>query len=116
MSSSNILETPIEFLKGVGPQRAQLLKTELNISNFEELLQHFPFRYVDRSKFYNIAEVNDTVAFIQIKGLVIKTETIGEKRSKRFVATLKDHTGTIELVWFQGIKWVSESIKQASNM
>jgi ATP-dependent DNA helicase RecG len=111
MSGNNILETPIEFLKGVGPQRAQLLKTELNISNFEELLQHFPFRYVDRSKFYSIAEVNETVAFIQIKGLVIKTETIGEKRAKRFVATLKDHTGTIELVWFQGLKWVSEFVK-----
>ncbi len=111
MSSNNILETPIEFLKGVGPQRAQLLKTELNISNFEELLQHFPFRYVDRSKFYNIAEVTDAVAFIQIKGLIIKTETIGEKRAKRFVATLKDHTGTIELVWFQGLKWVSEFVK-----
>jgi len=111
MSSNNILETPIEFLKGVGPQRAQLLKTELNISNFEELLQHFPFRYVDRSKFYSIAEVTDAVAFIQIKGLVIKTETIGEKRAKRFVVTLKDHTGNIELVWFQGLKWVSEFVK-----
>jgi ATP-dependent DNA helicase RecG len=111
MSSNNILETPIEFLKGVGPQRAQLLKTELNISNFEELLQHFPFRYVDRSKFYSISEVNDAVAYIQIKGLILKTETIGEKRAKRFVATLKDQTGTIELVWFQGLKWVSEFVK-----
>lgn len=111
MNSNNILETPIEFLKGVGPQRAQLLKTELNISNFEELLQHFPFRYVDRSKFYSISEVNDAVAYIQIKGLILKTETIGEKRAKRFVATLKDQTGTIELVWFQGLKWVSEFVK-----
>ena len=66
MSSNNILETPIEFLKGVGPQRAQLLKTELNISNFEELLQHFPFRYVDRSKFYNIAEVTDDVVITRL--------------------------------------------------
>jgi ATP-dependent DNA helicase RecG len=111
MSGNNILETPIEFLKGVGPQRAQLLRTELNISNFEELLQHFPFRYVDRSKFYSIAEVNDSVAFIQTKGLIIKTETIGEKRAKRFVATLKDHSGTIELVWFQSLKWVTEFVK-----
>jgi len=111
MGSNNILETPVEFLKGVGPQRAQLLKTELNIHTFEDLLQHFPFRYVDRSKFYSIAEVNDTVAYIQTKGLIIKTETLGEKRTKRFVATLKDHTGTIELVWFQGLKWVSELVK-----
>lgn len=111
MSSNHILETPIEFLKGVGPQRARLLKTELNISNFEELLHHFPFRYVDRSKFFSISEVNDDVAFIQTKGLVIKTETVGEKRAKRFVATLKDNTGTIELVWFQGLKWVSEFVK-----
>jgi ATP-dependent DNA helicase RecG len=111
MGSNNILETPVEFLKGVGPQRAQLLKTELNIHTFEELLQHFPFRYVDRSKFYSIAEVNDTVAYIQTKGFVIKTETLGEKRTRRFVATLKDHTGTIELVWFQGLKWVSELVK-----
>lgn len=111
MSSNNILETPIGFLKGVGPQRAQLLKSELNISNFEELLQHFPFRYVDRSKFYTIAEVHDTMAYIQLKGLIIKTETLGEKRAKRFVATLKDQTGTIELVWFQGLKWVSEFVK-----
>jgi ATP-dependent DNA helicase RecG len=111
MSSNNILETPIEFLKGVGPQRAQLLKTELQISNFETLLQHFPFRYVDRSKFYTISEVNDTLAYIQIKGQIIKTEVVGEKRTKRLVATLKDQTGSIELVWFQGIKWISESVK-----
>ncbi len=111
MSSNNILETPIEFLKGVGPQRAQLLKTELQISNFETLLQHFPFRYVDRSKFYNISEVNDTLAYIQIKGHIIKTEVVGEKRTKRLVATLKDQTGSIELVWFQGIKWISELVK-----
>ncbi len=111
MSNTNLLDTPIEFLKGVGPQRAQLLRTELGISNYNDLLHHFPFRYVDRSKFYPISTVTDTGTFIQVRGTITHVEVVGEKRSKRIVATLKDSSGTMDLVWFQGLKWVVEFVK-----
>lgn len=111
MNSPNIMDTPITYLKGVGPQRAQLLAAEFNIHTYEDLLNHFPFRYVDRSKFYNTSQITDTNTYIQLKGFVIKTETLGEKKAKRFVATVKDEFGTIELVWFQGLKWVSSFVQ-----
>jgi ATP-dependent DNA helicase RecG len=104
-------DNPIEFLKGVGPVRGEILKKELGIFRNVDLLQHFPFRYVDRSKFYAIKEVNDDTAWIQIKGRLINLSTIGQKPSVRLVATLRDETGTIELVWFKGIKWLSDSLK-----
>ncbi len=102
------LETPIEFLKGVGPQRAALLNKELSIFTFNDLLNYFPFRYVDRSKFYPVAEVSDESAYVQLKGRINRIEIVGDKRVKRLVARFSDATGQMELIWFQGIKWVKD--------
>ena len=111
MPKHPFLDSPIEFLKGVGPQRGEVLKKELNIFVFRDLLQYIPFRYIDRSKFHPIAEVLDDSAYIQIKGRIVSMQTIGQKRAQRLVAQLRDDTGTIDLVWFKGLKWITGSIK-----
>lgn len=105
-------DTPIEFLKGVGPQRGDLLKKELQIFRFCDLLTHYPFRYIDRSRIHRIAEVNDDAAYIQVKGIITSLTTAGAKRNTRLVATLRDDSGSIELVWFKGLKWISASLKK----
>lgn len=104
-------ETPVEFLKGVGPQRAALLNKELNIFTFGDLIQYYPFRYEDRTKFYTIKELTDEMPFVQIKGKVGKIEVIGVGAKKRLVAQFTDGTATVELVWFQGVKWMLEKVK-----
>ncbi len=111
MKTVNIFDTPIEYLKGVGPVRADILKKELKIFTFNHLLHYFPFRYVDRSKFYMVAEVNNDSTYFQIKGKIIDMHKVGQGRSQRLVATLWDETGNIELVWFKGIKWIVDKIK-----
>ena len=111
MPKHPFLDSPIEFLKGVGPQRGEVLKKELNIFVFRDLLQYIPFRYVDRSKFHPIADVQDDSAYIQIKGRIVSMQTVGQKRAQRLVAQLKDDSGMIELVWFKGLKWITGSIK-----
>jgi len=103
--------TSIEFLKGVGPQRAALLNKELNIFTFGDLIQHYPFRYEDRTKFYTIREVHDEMQYVQLRGSIKKKELIGVGFKKRFVAHMVDPTGEIELVWFQGINWINDKIK-----
>lgn len=108
---ANFFDTSLEFLKGVGPQRAALLQKELRIFTFGDLIQHFPFRHEDRTKFYTIKEVTETMPFVQIKGKVVKTELIGGGFKKRLTAQFKDETGELELVWFQGINWTQEKIK-----
>jgi len=110
MKSVNILDTPIEYLKGVGPVRADVLKKELKIFTFNNLLHYFPFRYVDRSKFFKVSEVNTDSTYFQIKGKIIDLHKVGQGRSQRLVATLWDETGNIELVWFKGIKWIIDKI------
>lgn len=107
----SFFETPIEFLKGVGPQRSELLKKELSIFNYGDLLQHYPFRHEDRTKLYTISEVNETMPNIQLKGRITGFEMPGMARKKRLVGYFTDGTGEIELVWFQGINWVKEKIK-----
>jgi ATP-dependent DNA helicase RecG len=109
--SGTFLQTPIEYLKGVGPQKAELLKKELRIFNYGDLLMFYPFRYVDRTKFYKIKEINADLPYVQLRGKIVHTEMVGVKRSQRFVATFSDGTGTLELVWFQGAKWIGEKIK-----
>ena len=107
----DILQTPIEYLKGVGPSRSVLLKQELGIYNFQNLLTHFPFRYLDRSKVYRVNELNHEMSYVQISGVIIKIEEKGHKRSKRLVAHLKDSTGIIQLIWFKGIRWIKSTIR-----
>jgi ATP-dependent DNA helicase RecG len=103
---NSFLDTKIEFLKGIGPQRGEMLKKELGIFTYYDLLSFYPFRYVDRSKIYKIKEITEDLPYVQLKGKIIKTETLGTKFQQRFVAWLKDDTGVIELVWFQGAKWL----------
>ena len=110
------LDTNIEFLKGVGTQRADLLKKELNIYSFKDLLQFYPYRYVDKTKFYKVKEVISDQAFVQLRGKISNVQLQGEKRKQRCVATFTDDTGKLELIWFQGAKWISESLRtQLSN-
>ncbi len=104
-------ETSIEFLKGVGPQRAALLQKELKIFTFGDLLQHYPFRYEDRTKFYSIKEITEEMPFVQLIGKITKMEMIGLGFKKRLVGHFSDGNGTIELVWFQAIPWVLQKIK-----
>jgi ATP-dependent DNA helicase RecG len=109
--SYEFLKTPIEYLKGVGPKRAALLRSELNISTFDDLLNYFPFRYVDRITFSNINEIDNDQTYFQLKGKILQPQIVGAARAKRLTAYLKDDTGIIELVWFQGINWALEKIK-----
>lgn len=104
-------DTSIEFLKGVGPQRALLLQKELNLHTFGDLIQHYPFRHEDRTRFYKIREVKDEMPHVQLKGKVTDFRIIGGGFKKRLVGTLEDETGELELVWFQGINWVMQKIK-----
>ena len=108
--SNHFLDTKIEFLKGVGPKRAEMLRKELGISTFGQLLLHYPFRYIDKSKVFKISDINSDEVHIQLRGKIVDLKTLGEKRGKRLVATLKDDTGEIELVWFKGVKWLASSI------
>lgn len=108
---NSILDTPIEYLKGVGPQRGDLLKKELQIFTFKDLLNLYPNRYLDRTKYYKINELNyQLTSDIQIVGKVVHIKTIEQKRGKRFVATFVDETGTIDLIWFQGFKYIQENL------
>lgn len=106
------LDAPIEFLKGVGASRADLLKKELGISTYGDMLTFYPFRYIDRTRFYKISELNPELPLVQLVGRITGKETIGEKHKKRIVAKFTDETGTIELVWFQSLKWVDENVQR----
>ncbi|RZL10813.1 MAG: ATP-dependent DNA helicase RecG, partial [Pedobacter sp.] len=107
---ASTLDTNIEFLKGVGPKRAELLQKELGIFTCEQLLSLYPFRYIDRTRFYKINELDEELPYVQILGRITAKEEIGEKHKKRIVAKLSDETGVMELVWFQSLKWVTENI------
>ncbi len=104
-------DTPIEYLKGVGPQRGTVLRTEFSVFIFEDLLRHFPFRYIDRSKFYKIAEIREDLPYIQLKGKLLRIISHGDKRTTRISAIFADDSGQMELVWFQGVKWLKSSLK-----
>ena len=105
------LDTAIEYLKGVGPQRAEVLKKELGVFTAGDLLFHFPFRYIDRTKFHRIRDIQTEGEQYQVKGVLRRLETLGEGRAKRLVGTLRDDSGSIELVWFQAIQWLERSLK-----
>jgi len=108
----NLLLTPIEYLKGVGPNRGELLRKELGIYKYQDLVNFFPNRYIDRTRYYKINELQNNIAEVQIIGKIINIKTVEFGRNqKRLVATFVDDTGQMELVWFQGHKWIRESLK-----
>lgn len=110
--SNNLLETPIEFLKGVGPTRGTLLRKELGIHKYGDLIHFYPNRYIDRTRYYKINELQGTTAEVQIVGKIIHIKTVEfGKNQKRLVATFVDETGQMDLNWFQGHKWIKESLK-----
>ena len=106
--SHQFLETKVEFLKGVGPRKAELLARELNISTFADLITYYPFRYVDRSRFYTVSQINDESAYVQLRGKITGVQLLGTGHATRLSATFRDASGSIELIWFQGIKWVKD--------
>ncbi|MBW4361769.1 ATP-dependent DNA helicase RecG [Flavobacterium taihuense] len=110
--SNNLLETPIEYLKGVGPNRGALLRKELGIFKYGDLVNFFPNRYIDRTRYYKINELQNNIAEVQIIGKIINIKTVEFGRNqKRLVATFVDDTGQMDLNWFQGHKWIKESLK-----
>ena len=109
--NTGVLQTPIDFLKGVGPNRADLLKKELGIHTFQDLINLFPNRYLDRTRYYKIAEIQRNSAEIQVIGKIVNIKTVAQQKGKRLVATFADDTGTMELVWFRGHKWIRENLK-----
>ena len=108
---NNVLQTPIEYLKGVGPGRSALLRQELSIHTFQDLLHLFPNRYIDRTQYHKISDLVNTGAEVQIIGTITHVETVDQKRGKRLVAEFSDDTGLMELVWFRGHKWIKQSLK-----
>ncbi|MBL4658420.1 MAG: ATP-dependent DNA helicase RecG [Flavobacteriales bacterium] len=108
----NILDSPIQFLKGVGPKRGDLLKKELGIHTYYHLLTFFPFRYVDRSRIFTISELHSEIPLIQLKGKIISLAMLGKPRQKRLVAKFQDETGIIELVWFRGARWFEKLLNK----
>ena len=113
--NNDILNTSIEFLKGIGPNRAKLIKSELKISTFKDLLFQFPFRYIDKTSYHKISDINSTNTEIQIIGKISDLKEVGSGNKKRLVAKFVDNTGCIELVWFKTTKWLIDSIKLNTN-
>lgn len=103
-------QTPLVYLKGVGQSRAEVLKKELALANFEDLLRHFPFRYIDRTRFYKIKDIQADLPYVQVLARIVNKQVVGEKHTKRLVVMAKDDTGLLELVWFKGINWIEKTI------
>ncbi|MBP3641663.1 MAG: ATP-dependent DNA helicase RecG [Parabacteroides sp.] len=101
----------IMYLPGVGPKKAEILQKEADISSYEDLLFYFPYKYIDRSRFYKVAEVTGDMPYIQLKGRILFFDTVGEGRTRRLIGKFTDGTGTIDLVWFKGINYVMDKIK-----
>ena len=108
---NEFLASDIKFLKGVGSTRAEVLQKELEIFRFTDLLNYYPFRYVDRSKFYKISEIESDSSYIQLKGTIKLIEEVGALKKKRLVATFSDGQQEIELLWFKGINWIKNTLK-----
>ena len=114
--NSNFLQTPITYLKNVGPNRAEVLQKELGIYLFKDLLQLFPNRYLDKTQYYTIDQLQNSGADVQVVGKIIHIKTVAQKRGKRLVATFGDGTGQMELVWFRGHKWIRDILKLNENL
>jgi ATP-dependent DNA helicase RecG len=107
----NIADRSIMYLAGVGPRRAEVLRKEAEIVSFEDMLYYFPYKYVDRSRFYKVSEIDGDMPYIQLKGRILFFDTIGEGRTRRLIGKFSDGTGTIDLVWFQGQKFITDKYR-----
>lgn len=112
---AGFFSTSIEYLKGIGLQKADLLKKELQLFNYGDLIQHYPFRYEDRTRFYRISELNDQMPFVQLKGQIRAMEMVGEGKKKRLVAYFSDGSGEMELVWFQAAAWTARKLRPGTD-
>jgi ATP-dependent DNA helicase RecG len=110
-----LLDSPIEYLKGVGPLRADLLKKELNIFTFGDLLEHYPYRHIDRTKVTTVKELTPATEYAQLAGVILSFEIVGQKAGRRLVAQFKDKSGIMELAWFQGISWVQKILNAGQS-
>jgi ATP-dependent DNA helicase RecG len=108
---TDLLSTPIEYLKGVGPQRAASLQTELGIFSFRDILNHFPFRYQDRSVFHEIRDIHLVDNYLQLKGKITYMGEVGTGRHRKLTARFEDNSGTVDLIWFQGIQWLKANLR-----
>jgi ATP-dependent DNA helicase RecG len=108
---TSFFKTPIEFLKGMGPQKAAHINKELSIFTYADLLQHYPFRYEDRTKFYQVRDLHGEMSNVQVKGKIRSKQLVGNGRKQRLVVQFADETGILELVWFSGINWISPKLK-----
>ncbi len=114
-ATASILASPIEYLKGVGPLRGDMLKKELDIHTFEDLLNHFPLRHIDKTKVSKIADINFQTEYVQVAGRLEFAPIMGDKKGRRLIAYLKDGTGVLELAWFQGINWVIKNFSEGNT-
>ena len=103
------------YLPGVGPKKAEILRKEAGISSYEDLLFYFPYKYIDRSRFYKVSEITGNMPYIQLKGRILYYDTVGEGRARRLVAKFTDGTGTIDLVWFKGLNYVTDKYKTGTE-
>jgi len=110
-SPHSFLDISVVYLKGIGQSRAEALQTELAVFTYKDMLTHYPFRYVDKTQFQTVREVTEESVYYQLRGQIIDIQFVGEKRTKRLTAKFKDASGIIELVWFQGAKWMAEKLK-----
>ncbi len=109
--NANYLQTPIAYLKGVGPNRADVLRSELGIHTYQDLLHLFPRKYIDRTQYLKINELRDTGAEVQVVGMITHLKTVQQKKGNRLEATFEDETGSMKMVWFRGQKWMKERLK-----
>ena len=112
---SDFFETKIDFLKGIGPQKAAIINKELNIFTYGDLIQYYPFRHEDRSKIYKIKDLDEEMPYIQLKGKVKHFQQIGEGHKKRLVGHFFDGSGEMELVWFNSIDWILKNINESKE-
>ncbi len=110
-TTSDLLSTPIEFLKGVGEKRGGVLRKEFNIQTFNDLLYYFPYRHIDKSHVYHVSDIVNDGGYILLRGTISNVRIVGQMRAQRLTAQFTDETGAIELVWFNGIRWVQDVLK-----
>ena len=103
---ANLSQTDIKFLPGVGPKKAEVLNKEIDVFSVEDLLYYFPYKYIDKSRIYYVHEIDGNMPYIQLKGWITAFESVGEGRRKRIIAHFTDGTGFVDLIWFQGVRFI----------